>query len=57
VIDGLHDAIIGNTGLDAPGRAYLARFVEGLRVWVTTLARLEARRGRVDPTCTHEGDT
>jgi hypothetical protein len=43
VIDGLHEAMTGNTGLDAPDRACLARFVEGLRVWVTTLARLEAR--------------
>jgi hypothetical protein len=46
-IAGIHDAVNASTELDVTGRAYLARFVDGLRVWVTTLARLEAKEGRL----------
>jgi hypothetical protein len=42
---GLRDAIAADQSLDASGRAYIAGFVEGMRVWMATLARLEASSG------------
>ena len=51
-VEGLHDAIAGDTELEESARAYLAGFVEGLRVWATTLARLDTGARRVGPAFT-----
>lgn len=54
-VERLHDAFAADAHLDAPGRAYLAGFVEGLRVWMVTLERLEAGAGHTSLVLTGEG--